>query len=175
MSPIPAADECVDIVRIDHFRGFQSFWQVPSGETTAATAMGRMSGDAFCHTLEHELFTSRLGRDLGLVTPEVEKRRATSTFRDEGPSFASTRREPRTRICHSTSHRTASATQDARQRYNRRVDTLDSAGKRRGLDYLGAADGKEIHWSMIRLAMSSIAESVVVPLQDVLGLVRMLE
>ena len=67
----------VDVVRIDHFRGFQAFWQVPHGETTAINGTwAECPGDEFFHTLEHELGHLPVwAEDLGLVTPQVEKLR----------------------------------------------------------------------------------------------------
>jgi 4-alpha-glucanotransferase len=167
--------ESVDIVRIDHFRGFQSFWQVPRGETTAVNGeWAECPGDAFFHTLEHELGHLPVwAEDLGLVTPEVEKLRddfdfpgmkvLQFAFDDKGPenpylpfNFS------QNCVCYTGTH-----DNDTTVGW---WTNLDATGKRRVLDYVGGTDGREIHWSMIRLAMSSIAESAVVPLQDVLGL-----
>ena len=72
----------VDVVRIDHFRGFQAYWQVPQGEATAVNGEWvTCPGDAFFHTLEHELGHLPVwAEDLGIITPDVEKLRDAFDF-----------------------------------------------------------------------------------------------
>ncbi len=165
----------VDTVRIDHFRGFQAFWQVPHGETTAINGTwGECPGDAFFHALEHELGHLPIwAEDLGLITAEVEKLRDSFDFPGmkvlhfafddkgaENPYLPINFIE--NCVCYTGTH-----------------DNDTSAGWWKGLtdeqrrqvvEYVGHDASAEIHWAMIRLAMSSIANTVVVPLQDVLGL-----
>jgi 4-alpha-glucanotransferase len=165
--------QLVDIVRIDHFRGFQSFWQVKRGETTAVNGeWAECPGDAFFHTLEHELGHLPVwAEDLGLVTPQVEKLRDDFDFPgmkvlqfgfdDSGPenpylpfNF------PQNCVCYTGTH-----DNDTTIGW---WTSLALPQKQQVLAYVGH-DGP-LHWAMLRLAMSSIADSVVVPLQDVLGL-----
>jgi 4-alpha-glucanotransferase len=165
--------ELVDIVRIDHFRGFQAFWQVKHGETTAVNGeWAECPGDAFFHALEHELGHLPVwAEDLGLVTPEVEKLRDDFDFPgmkvlqfgfdDKGPenpylpfNF------PQNCVCYTGTH-----DNDTTVGW---WNSLAPTQKEQVRAYLGH-DGP-LHWSMIRLAISSIADSVIVPLQDVLGL-----
>ena len=165
----------VDVVRIDHFRGFQAFWQVPHGETTAINGSWALCpGDAFFHTVEHELGHMAVwAEDLGLITPEVEKLRddfdfpgmkvLQFAFDDKGAEnpylpFNFTQNS----VCYTGTHDN---------------DTivgwwkgLTEVQRQQVVDYVGAAEAKEINWAMIRTAMSSIADTVVVPLQDLLGL-----
>lgn len=64
----------VDVIRMDHFRGFESFWQVPAGEATAIHGEWAPGpGEAFFRTLERELGELPIVvEDLGVITPEVE-------------------------------------------------------------------------------------------------------
>jgi 4-alpha-glucanotransferase len=161
-------------VRIDHFRGFQAYWQVPQGEATAINGEWvACPGDAFFHTLEHELGHLPVwAEDLGLITPEVDKLRDAFdfpgmkvlqfAFDEQGPenpylpiNF------PRNCVCYTGTHDNDTTAGWWAQ--------LGAAPRRAVLDYLGG-DAEPIHWAMTRLAMSSVADSVIVPVQDLLGL-----
>jgi 4-alpha-glucanotransferase len=165
--------QLVDIVRIDHFRGFQAFWQVKQGETTAVNGeWAECPGDAFFHTLEHELGHLPVwAEDLGLVTPQVEKLRDDFDFPGMKVlqfAFDDTGAEnpylpfdfPQNCVCYTGTH-----DNDTTVGW---WASLVPSQKRQVLAYIGH-DGP-LHWAMIRLAMSSIADSVIVPLQDLLGL-----
>jgi 4-alpha-glucanotransferase len=167
--------QLVDVVRIDHFRGFQAFWQVPYGETTAINGTwGESPGDAFFHTLEHELGHLPVwAEDLGLVTPEVERLRDDFDFPGmkvlqfafddngaENPYLPCNYQH--NCVCYTGTH-----DNDTTVGW---WNALGGSQRRRVLDYVGGYAENEIHWAMIRLAMASIADSVVVPLQDLLGL-----
>jgi 4-alpha-glucanotransferase len=165
----------VDVVRIDHFRGFQAYWQVPFGETTAINgSWAECPGDAFFHTLEHELgHVPVWAEDLGLVTPEVERLRDDFDFPGMKVlqfAFDDTRAEnpylpinfQQNCVCYTGTH-----DNDTTVGW---WAALGEEQRRQVLDYVGADAGDAINWAMIRLAMGSIADTVVVPLQDLLGL-----
>ncbi len=167
--------ELVDIVRIDHFRGFQAYWQVPRGETTAVNGQWvECCGDRFSHTLEHELGHLPVwAEDLGLITPEVEKLRDNFHFPGmEVLQFAFDEQLaenpylpfnfPRNCVCYTGTHdnNTSLGWWNA----------LDSDQRRQVLQLVDCTDERDIPWSLIRLAMSSIANNVVIPLQDILEL-----
>jgi len=165
----------VDVVRIDHFRGFQAFWQVPHGETTAINGSWAESpGDAFFHTLEHELgHVPVWAEDLGLITSEVEKLRddfdfpgmkvLQFAFDDKGAEnpYLPFNFEQNC-VCYTGTH-----DNDTTVGW---WTALTDVQRRQVLDYAGSRDERDINWAMIRLAMESIADTVVFPLQDVLGL-----
>jgi 4-alpha-glucanotransferase len=165
----------VDVVRIDHFRGFQAYWQVPRGETTAINGeWAECPGHAFFHTIEHELGHLPVwAEDLGLVTPEVERLRDDFDFPGmKVLQFAFDEKGadnpylpfnfPQNCVCYTGTH-----DNDTTVGW---WTTLDARRRRQVIDYLGDSAERQIHWAILRLAMSSIAESVVVPLQDLLGL-----
>jgi 4-alpha-glucanotransferase len=167
--------ELVDVVRIDHFRGFSAFWQVPQGETTAVNGeWANCPGDAFFHTLEHELGHLPVwAEDLGLITPEVEKLRDDFEFPGmrvlqfafdekgaENPYLPFN--YTRNCVCYTGTH-----DNDTTLGW---WSGLDDEHKRLVRSYVGDLDDAGISWGMIRMAMSSVADTVVIPLQDVLGL-----
>jgi 4-alpha-glucanotransferase len=162
-----------DLVRIDHFRGFQACWEVPSGETTAAN--GRWE-----ETPGRALFTALRGdnpalpivaEDLGVITPEVEALRVECGFPgmkilqfafDSGPgnpylphNYASDC------VVYTGTHDNATT--------RGWWDSLNTAQRARIGNYLGKSD-PDIPWDLIRLAMASVARLCVVPCQDLLGL-----
>jgi 4-alpha-glucanotransferase len=167
--------QLVDIVRIDHFRGFAAFWQVPHGETTAINGTwADCPGDAFFHTLEHELgHVPVWAEDLGIITPEVERLRddfdfpgmkvLQFAFDDKGaenPYLPFNYQH--NCVCYTGTH-----DNDTTRGW---WDTLDAGQRQQVRDHVGPLDDEAVHWAMLRLAMSSVADTVVVPLQDLLGL-----
>jgi 4-alpha-glucanotransferase len=165
----------VDVVRIDHFRGFSAFWQVPHGETTAINGTwADCPGDAFFHALEHELgHVPVWAEDLGLITADVERLRDNFDFpgmRVLQFAFDDTGAENpylpfnfvENCVCYTGTH-----DNDTTVGW---WNGLSAEQRRQVTDYTGPNDAADIHWTMIRLAMGSIAGTVVVPLQDLLGL-----
>jgi 4-alpha-glucanotransferase len=67
----------VDIIRIDHFRGFEAFWQVPAGEETAIKGEWKVATGTELFTRLYEVMGELpiLAEDLGVITPEVDKLR----------------------------------------------------------------------------------------------------
>lgn len=167
--------QLVDIVRIDHFRGFEAFWEVPQGETTAVK--GRWAegpGGAFFETLERELGHLPIwAEDLGLITDGVEKLRndfhfpgmnvLQFAFDEKGPD------NPYLPFNHRRNSVVYTGTHDNNTCRGWWQD-LEPADQQRVEAYFDTFDEREMNWVLIRLAMSSVADSVVVPLQDVLGL-----
>jgi 4-alpha-glucanotransferase len=70
--------EWVDIVRVDHFRGFQAYWEIPAEEETAVNGSWEAGpGAEFFRTVQSRLGELPLiAEDLGLITPEVDELRA---------------------------------------------------------------------------------------------------
>jgi 4-alpha-glucanotransferase len=165
----------VDYIRIDHFRGFEGFWAVPKGQTTAMKGRWvKAPGRAFFETLKQELGDLPiLAEDLGVITPEVEALRDRFEFpgmkvlhfafgSDPANSFLPFN-FPRNCLVYTGTHDNNTTVgwfnEDAND-YER--DNL--------LHYLGGVGRDGIHWDLIRLALSSIANVAIIPLQDVMGL-----
>jgi len=74
--------QCVDIVRVDHFRGFDAYWEIPAGSTTAES--GRWvdvpGKDLFATIRTHLGTIPIIAEDLGVVTPSVEQLRDSNGF-----------------------------------------------------------------------------------------------
>jgi 4-alpha-glucanotransferase len=167
--------QIVDIIRIDHFRGFSAYWQVRQGASTAVEGEWvEAPGVALFTTLRDKLGHVPIwAEDLGLITTEVKELREQFgfpgmnvlqfAFDDEG---AANRYLPyhyeRNCVCYTATHDNDTTRGWWAQ--------LEPNLKRRVSDYLGGTNERDIHWAFIRLAMSSVANDVIIPWQDVLGL-----
>lgn len=67
----------VDVLRVDHFRGFESYWSVPAGDKTAENGVWKKGpGEKFFHEMEKRLgYLPLIAEDLGIITPDVEELR----------------------------------------------------------------------------------------------------
>ncbi|MDJ0712996.1 MAG: 4-alpha-glucanotransferase [Prochloraceae cyanobacterium] len=168
--------EYVDIMRIDHFRAFESFWGVPEGEETAMNGEWiEAPGEAFFTILKEKLGDDLpiVAEDLGVITPEVEALR--DKFKFPGMkilqfAFDSDRANPflpynyvnRNCVVYTGTHDNNTT---VGWFYERSPEE-----QARVTDYLGCVCPDGIHWSLIRLALGSVANLAVFPFQDVLGL-----
>ncbi len=168
--------QTVDIIRIDHFRGFESFWGVPQGEETAIngewyTAPGREFFQVLHQTLG-EAFPI-VAEDLGVITPEVEALRDDFGFPGMKVlhfAFDSDRANPflpfnyggRNAVVYTGTHDNNTTLGWFEGRSPEAQQTV--------INYLGCICPEGIQWSLIRLASSSVANMAIFPLQDVLGL-----
>jgi 4-alpha-glucanotransferase len=172
----------VDIVRIDHFRGFESYWEISANEKTAINGHWVPGpGAGFFETVESELGKLPIiAEDLGVITPEVEALRdrfgfpgmKVLQFAFSGGNQYLQHNYIRNCVVYTGTHDndttlgwlhdcgSASSTQNLQAK---------EAERRRALAYVGT-DGREINWDFIRLAFMSVANTAIVPLQDVLGL-----
>ncbi len=161
--------ELVDLCRVDHFRGFVSYWAVPQRHRTAKHGHWRRGpGAELFRAVEREL--GRLpviAEDLGVITPPVDR------LRDELGlpgmivlhwAFRGRRRSPHRPENHRESAVVYTGTHD--------MDTTVGwfASLPRRLRAATGLDPLEPHWGLIELAYSSRAALAVVPAQDVLGL-----
>jgi 4-alpha-glucanotransferase len=176
--------ERVDIIRIDHFRGFEAYWEVPAGSTTAAT--GRWTpgpGRAFFHAIRNEMGSVPLiAEDLGLITPEVEALRDEFDLPgmrvmqfgfDADPSSEKylPHRFVNNCIAYTGTHDNDTTygwyhSQDVTTTQPRQEVKAARAFARA----YAKSDGRDIHWDLIRVLFASVADTAIVPMQDVLGL-----
>ncbi|GIW44109.1 MAG: 4-alpha-glucanotransferase [Candidatus Binatia bacterium] len=163
----------VDLVRIDHFIGFVRYWEIPAGAPTAVT--GRYvpgPGADFLSTLQRSLGGLPLvAEDLGAVTPEVDALR--EQFQLPGMKvlqFAFSSDAGNRFLPHNYSPNfivyTGTHDNDTTVGWFRSAPASERRYARR---YLGRS-GKDIAWDLIRLGMSSVADTFVVPAQDLLSL-----
>ncbi len=170
---IGASLRFVDLLRIDHFRGFAGWWRVPAGAPTAAS--GRWEPGPGL-----ELFRAveaRLGRlpliaeDLGVITPDVRQLLADLgvpgmkvlqfAFADDDSDYLPHRFEPHCVVY------TGTHDNDTARGWFAHAAAEE---RRRAADYLGVEGAIRIEWALIRAAYTSVADLAIVPMQDALGL-----
>ncbi len=167
--------ELVDIVRIDHFRGFEAYWEIPARAPTAAAGTWvRGPGREFFVQLARELEDFPvLAEDLGTITPQVEALRDEFAFAglkvlqfafDGDPDNPYLPWNFKTLNCvvYSGTHDNETA---VGWYLNPEVPESAKANLRRAAH----SDGSSVHRDFIRLAYLSTARLAVIPLQDVLG------
>jgi len=180
-----AAFQQFDLVRIDHFRGFEAYWEVPGTDTTAVNGRWVQGpGEALFTAIARVLGPLPIvAENLGVITPAVEALRAQFGF--PGMSilqfaFGSDREArnfrphnyPAERVVYTGTHdndTTVGWWNSTGGDDSTRTASDVAREKERALRYLGT-DGREIHWTLMRAALASVASTVLIPLQDVLGL-----
>lgn len=177
--------EQVDVARMDHFIGFHRHWEVPAGAKTAAG--GRFvagPGPHFFDTLFRKLGKVELiAEDLGVVTPEVKLLRDRYDLPGMkvlqfafGNDPEAENYQPHTFPRHAVVY-TGTHDNDTVVGWYRDTGTASTTRTKKEIrrerefakTYLGS-DGREIHWDMIRMAWLSVADTAIVPCQDLLGL-----
>jgi 4-alpha-glucanotransferase len=181
---VRAALQTVDIARIDHFRGFAACWEIPGGDKTAergrwVEAPGREMFAAIKQALGD---LPIIAEDLGVITPDVEELRddfglpgmrilqfafSSDTTNQDLPHnyhnnvvvYTGTH-DNDTTVGWFNSVPGEGSTRTARQ-INKERDFC--------LRYLHT-NGKEIQWDFIRTVLASVANTAIIPLQDLLGL-----
>ena len=161
--------ELFDLCRIDHFRGFVSYWAVPARNSTAKRGHWRPGpGAELFHAVERELGALPLiAEDLGHITPPVLR------LRDELGlpgmvvllwAFRRARGNPHALENHRRRSVAYTSTHD--------TDTVVGwfAGLRPRQQAATGLDPRAPHWGLIELAYSSRAALAIIPAQDVLGL-----
>ncbi|MCB2156327.1 4-alpha-glucanotransferase [bacterium] len=174
--------ELVDIVRLDHFRGFEGYWSVKFGEETAINGRWvKGPGAPLFKALRKALGELPIiAENLGVITEEVEDLRkqfdlpgmkimqfgwtvagTKPLVPDPGCDFQPHKVEP-TSVVYTGSHDNATAAQWWREFASKEEQKLFKA-------YTGT-DGKEAHKELIRQTFASVGAIALVPMQDFLGL-----
>ena len=174
----------VDLVRVDHFRGFEAFWKVPGDAKTAEHGEWvKGPGAVLFEALRNALGELPIvAENLGVITPEVEALRRRFGFPGmailqfafgsdpQGSTFIPHNFE-RELVAYTGTHDndttvgwwTSGVGDSTRSEADVRSERAYA------LEYL-KSDGREIHWDFIRALIASVADLTIVPLQDVLGL-----
>ncbi len=175
----------VDVLRLDHFRGFEAYWEIPADEPTAVNGRWvKGPGAKLFKAVEAKLGKIEIiAEDLGVITPEVDilrdrlgypgMRILQMAFGND-PKAGDYRPHNYTRncVCYTATHdhnttlgwfTAAPGTQTTQSHEEIRSE------RSAVLQYLNT-DGSEIHWDFIRMAIASVADTAIFPLQDVLGL-----
>ncbi|MDY5844953.1 MAG: 4-alpha-glucanotransferase [Bariatricus sp.] len=165
-----------DIIRIDHFRGFDEYYWIPAQDETAEFGHWEKGpGMDIFHAVEQKLGKIRIiAEDLGFLTDSVLKMVADSGFPGmKVLEFAFDSREPSDYLPHNYTKNcvvyTGTHDNETLAGWYRKLDAKD---KRFALKYLGAKklDNKEAVWAIIRMALASVADTCIIPIQDYLCL-----
>ena len=165
--------QLVDVVRLDHFRGFEAYWTVPGEAKTAIQGEWRKGPNAsLFEAVQDALGTLPIiAEDLGVITPEVEALRDQFDFPGMRIlQFAFGADTSNSFLPHNYMQNTAAYTGTHDNETTRGwFGNLDDETRQRVLDYFNCTS-EEIIRTMIRALMLSVADTVVVPMQDVLDL-----
>jgi len=163
-----------DLVRIDHFRGFDACWEIPSEEDTAINGRWiKAPGEALLQSLRDTFPGLPLvAEDLGVITDEVTALR--QKFNLPGMrilQFAFGGGADNPYLPHNYDRNTVVYTgthdNDTTQGW---YDALDDDARKDVENYLGYTIDKSMPWSLIRLALASVANMAIIPLQDIFEL-----
>ena len=168
------AVETCDIVRLDHFRGYEACWEIPADEPTAVN--GRWTAgpnDDLFKALRDALGQLPfIAEDLGYITPDVRALRKRLDIPGmKVMQFGFGNRGAHIYLPHmfSVDSVVYTGTHDNNTTVGWWNSDATEAEKRWAVEYLGKVDDG-IHWAFIRAAFASVAILTVVPVQDVLGL-----
>jgi 4-alpha-glucanotransferase len=168
------ATQTCDYIRLDHFRGFEQFWEIPAAERTAVNGrwVDGPKDELFDKLREALGGLPFFAEDLGYITPAVHALRERHQipgcavlqfgFGDAGAHVYLPHRLTPDRVVYSGTH-------DNDTTLGWWNSGTSEAERHAVRTYVGESrDG--MHWALIRLAQESVASLSVVPLQDVLGL-----
>lgn len=162
-----------DLVRIDHFRGFEACWAVPASESTAINGTWQPGpGADFFKVMQQNLGRLPLiAEDLGVITPAVEQLRDDFALPgmkilqfafDSGPQNPYLpHHHPRNAVVYTGTHDNTTSLAW--------WQSLDGAGKQVLRDYLNTPC-RDMPWPLIRCALSSPGQLAIIPMQDLLKL-----
>lgn len=162
-----------DAIRVDHFRGFDEYWQVSAKEKTAVNGKWvKAPGKNLFKTIKKELGELPIiAEDLGVMTSTVEDLRDSFNFpgmkilqfafnSDSANSFL-----PHNYVQNSVVY-TGTHDNDTSLGWYHSAPDIE---KHRAREYT-RSDGSQIHWELIRLGMLSVADQAIFPLQDFMNL-----
>ena len=162
-----------DIIRIDHFRGFAAYWSVPYGDETAVNGEWiACPGKEFFQCLENSLGDLPLiAEDLGVITADVDELRDSNGFPGmKILQFAFDSAEANDHLPYNFTKNTVvyTGTHD-NDTILGWVQSASPEDREFLLDYLNSAESS-VCWDLIRLAWASVANTAIVPMQDLLEL-----
>jgi 4-alpha-glucanotransferase len=166
-----------DIVRIDHFRGLVAYWEVPAEEETAVNGkwVSAPVDDFFHHLLRKFACLPIIAEDLGTISADVREtmrryrlpgmRVLLFAFGEDFPDGAFL---PHNHVKNCLVYTGTHDNNTVRGWYETEATSQIKANL---TDYLGArVPADRLHWELIRQAMMSVADTTIVPMQDLLGL-----
>ena len=174
MERIKANLSMYDVLRIDHFRGLESYYAIPYGDATARNGRWRKGpGMDFIRTINKTVEGAAIiAEDLGLLTPAVNRLLKNSGYPGmKVLQFAFNAGEESTYLPHNLPTHcvvyTGTHDNDTTRGW---FNTASPDDLELAMDYLGIRDVKDGTWAFIRAALSSVADLAVIPFQDYLDL-----
>jgi 4-alpha-glucanotransferase len=179
-----AALSLFDLVRMDHFRGFEAYWSVPAGEATAINGqwIKGPGADLFRALREAIAELTIVAENLGVITPEVEAIRHEFGFpgmailqfafgKDDQARSFKPHNYVRNLVAYTGTHDndTVAGWWNSQGGDSTRTPEDVAEEKAHARAYLDT-DGREMNWTLIRALMASVADTVLFPVQDILGL-----
>jgi 4-alpha-glucanotransferase len=170
---VEGASELYDVIRFDHFRGFESYWAVPAGESTAKNGVWKKGPGIDLVGVLTSWFSSLsfIAEDLGYLTPAVRALLSDSglpgmkilefAFYSRDPSDYLPHAYPRNCVCYTGTHDNETI---AQWLASISPEVLDYART-----YLGLNHREGYRWGMLRGCMSSSANLFIAQMQDYLG------
>ena len=169
--------ELFDVVRLDHFRGFVGYWEVPAQETTAINGkwVEAPAKDFFNTLLRRFPYLPIVAEDLGTITPDVREIMLAYGFPGMklllfafGDDLATNPYVPHNHVQNCIVYTGTHDNNTAKGWFRMEAREED---KERLFRYLGRrVEQDTVHWELVKLAMMSVANTVILPMQDVLGL-----
>ena len=171
---LAAAGRLYDVIRIDHFRGFEAYWSVPYGDATAKNGHWVKGPDMdFINAVRTNLPHIRfIAEDLGFLTQEVLDLRDNSgypgmkvlgfAFDSREPSEYLPHTYPRNSVCYTGTHDNMTMQQW--------FDTASADAVAYAKEYMRLSEEEGYVWGTIRTAQSCVSDLCVILMQDLLGL-----
>ena len=169
-----AAARLYDVVRIDHFRGFEAYWAVPYGEPTAKNGKWVKGPDMdFIRAIKKGLpGIEMIAEDLGYLTQEVLDLRDGSGYPGmKVLEFAFDSKEPSDYLPHTYTANTVCYTGTHDNMTMRQwFETAEPEAVAYASEYMHLSEEEGLVWGVIRTAMASVSDMCIVQLQDYLNL-----
>ncbi|MBO5837233.1 MAG: 4-alpha-glucanotransferase [Oscillospiraceae bacterium] len=171
---LKAAQKLYDVVRLDHFRGFEAYWSVPYGEETAKNGKWvKGPGMAFINALKAALpQLPIIAEDLGFLTQEVLQLRDESgypgmkvlefAFESGEPSAYLPHKYIRNTVCYTGTHDNMTMRQW--------FETATEEAVRYATEYMHLTQQEGLVWGTIRTAFESVSDLCIIQMQDYLNL-----
>ena len=171
---LAAAGNLYDVVRLDHFRGLESYWAIPYGDDTAKNGRWvKGPGKDFIRALKQGLPDLKMiAEDLGYLTEKVLELRDFSGYPGmKVLQFAFDPREPSNylpytytpnSVCYTGTHDNMTMRQW--------FDTADAVVMEQAVSYMNLREPEDYVWDTIRTALASVSDLAVIQMQDVLDI-----
>ena len=169
-----AAGKRYDLVRLDHFRGFESYWAIPYGDDTARNGKWMPGpGMDFISAMKSQLpHVKMIAEDLGFLTKEVKDLLKASAYPGmKIVTFAFDTREPSDYLPHTYTSNSVCYTGTHDNMTTRQwFDTAPRAAVQYARTYMNVHPEEGDVWGTIRTAMASVSDLCIIPMQDYLEL-----